>query len=64
MFLYADGGIQWANSALVGINAGDGINSVTIPGSQTPDIVAISQNSNVGIPGIWFFKVSGGNVCI
>ena len=64
IFLYADGEIQWANNALVGINAGDGINSVTIPGSQTPNIVAITRNSNVGIPGIWLFEVSGGNACI
>ena len=77
MFLYADGMIQWTTGddsggfnglggteALAGINAGDGINSVTIPGSLTPDIINIAQTSNVGIPGIWMFKVGEGNVYI
>ena len=70
MFLYADGRIQWTTGdtsngidglggteALAGINAGDGVNSITIPGSLTPDIINITQTSNVGIPGVWMFKV-------
>ena len=62
MFLYADGEIQWQNGALAGINAGDGVNSVTIPGSLTPSIINIAQTSNVGIPGVWMFQVDRGNV--
>ena len=62
MFLYADGEIQWENGALAGINAGDGINSVTIPGSLTPSIINIAQTSNVGIPGVWMFQVDRGNL--
>ena len=62
MFLYADGKIQWENGALAGINAVDGVNYVTIPGSLTPSIINITQTSNVGIPGVWMFKVDGGNV--
>ena len=62
IFLYADGEIQWDNNALAGINAGDGVNSVTIPGSQTPNITAITQTSNVGIPGIWMFEVDTGGM--
>ena len=61
MFLYADGKIQWENFALAGINAGDGVNSVTIPGSLTPSIINITQTSNVGIPGVWMFQVDRGN---
>ena len=70
MFLYADGRIQWTTGdlsggvdglngteALAGINAGDGVNFVTIPGSLTSRILTVSQTSNVGIPGIWMFKV-------
>ena len=78
IFLYADGGIQWTTGddsdgvgglgeteALAGINVGDGINSITIPGSLTPSIINISKTSNVGIPGIWMFEVHGGNcICI
>ena len=70
MFLYPKGRIQWTTGdssggkyglggteALAGINAGDGISSITIPGSLTPSIVNIAENSNVGIPGVWMFKV-------
>ena len=70
MFLYADGRIQWTTGdanggsnglggieAVAGINAGDGFKSVTIPGSRTPSIITISRTSNVGIPGVWMFKV-------
>ena len=48
------------NEALAGINAGDSVNSITIPGSQTPSIINIAQTSNVGIPGVWIFKVDSG----
>ena len=75
IFLYADKRIQWTTGdasdgsdglggteALAGINAGDGINSVTIPGSLTPSIINITQTSNVDIPGIWMFKVNEGDL--
>ena len=74
MFLYADGEIQWTTGAdsggfgglggteaLAGINVGDGVNHATIPGSLTPSIINITGTSNVGIPGVWMFKVSEGN---
>ena len=70
MFLYACDGIQWTtddhsggvnglggNEALAGINAGDGINSITINGSLTPEIINIDKTSNVGSPGIWMFQI-------
>ena len=73
IFLYPDKRIQWTTGdasggtdglggteALAGINAGDGINYITIPGSLTPSIINITQTSNVGIPGIWMFKVNEG----
>ena len=71
IFLYAD--LQWTTGdssggfyglgrteALVGYNAGDGINSYTIPGSLTFNITNIARTSNVGIPGTWIFKVGQG----
>ena len=74
ILLYADGEIQWTTGdvsggsdglggteALAGINAGDGVNHITIPGSLTSSIINIAQTSNVGIPGIWMFKVGEGN---
>ena len=73
IFLYPDKRIQWTTGdasggtdglggteAVAGINAGDGINYITIPGSLTPSIINITQTSNVGIPGIWMFKVNEG----
>ena len=62
MFLYAD--IQWTGfnaGALAGIDAGDGFNHVTIPGSQTSNILNIEETSNIGVPGVWMFKVGEGN---
>ena len=77
IFLYADEGIQWTTSvdsgvfrglggtrALAGINAGDGENFVTIPGSLTPKIINITQTSNVGNPGVWIFRVDHGTKCM
>ena len=71
MFLYAD--LQWTTGdnsfgtdglggikALAGFNAGDHINSYTIPGSRTSNITYITRASNVGIPGTWIFKVGQG----
>ena len=75
IFLYAHERIQWTtgdssngfnglggNEAVAGINAGDGINFFTIPGSLTPDIINIDETSNVGMPGIWMFQVGEGTV--
>ena len=71
IFLYAD--LQWTTGdnsggydglggteALAGYNAGDGINSYTIPGSLTSNITNIARTSNVGIPGTWIFKAGQG----
>ena len=75
IFLYADGRIQWTTGdssggsrglggteALAGINAGDGENFETIPGSRTTSIKNIYKTSNVGVPGIWIFKVDAGKL--
>ena len=71
--MYADGRMQWTTGdssgghnglggteALAGINAGDNITYVTVPGSQTADIINITRTSNVGIPGVWMFQVGRG----
>ena len=59
MFIYGD--IQWNNGgALAGINAGDGVNHITIPGSLTPSIVDIEETSNADIPGVWIFNFEEG----
>ena len=43
--------------AQVGFNAGDGIRYANVPGSQTSDIINIDTTSNVGIAGVWIFRV-------
>ena len=58
LFLYGD--IQWGDRALIGFNAGrDQIGSYILPSSLTPDVVNVNQQSNVGIPGIFLFRVDG-----
>ena len=59
IFLYDDDGIEWG-TGLAGINAGDGVNFITIPESRTVNIRNIDQTSNVGIPGVWIFQVDRG----
>ena len=70
VFLYADGLIQWTTGdasggrnglggteAQGGFNAGDGVRFFSINDSQTPAIVNIETTSNVGVPGLWMFRV-------
>ena len=77
IFLYADGEIQWTTGdasdginglggipAQVGFDAGDGIRHATIPGSRTDAIINITQTSNVGIPGVWIFRIDGQEVVL
>ena len=77
LFLYPDKRIEWTTGdsqggtnglggtpALAGINTGNGVDSVTLPGSLTPSIINITQTTNVGIPGMWMFKVNEGNYVI
>lgn len=56
IFIYDDDGIEWG-TGLAGINVGNGITSSTIPGSLTLNVLNIDQTSNIGIPGVWVFKV-------
>ena len=58
IFEYAD--IRWTTRDLAGVNAGDSVNHITIPGSLTPSILDIEDTSNVDVPGRWIFKVGEG----
>ena len=75
-FLYNDGGIQWTtgddsggvnglggNEAVAGICDGSFFRRsryILIPTSGSPNILNIDKTSNVGIPGVWMFKVGTG----
>ena len=75
IYLYADGHIQWTasvdqggfngfggNAALAGYNAGDGLVSFTVPGSQTDNILNIVSLSNVDVPGMLVFRLDEDDV--
>ena len=48
------------DEAVAGVSAGDGVNFETIPGSLTPSIINIDNTSNIGVPGVWIFKIGTG----
>ena len=71
IYLYADGEIQWTtgdadggvnglggNPAQVGFNRGDGTDFGVIPISGTADVINIASTSNVGVDGVYIFKIS------
>ena len=70
--MYAEGLIQWTSSddtggfnglggdtARVGYTSRDDLNYFTVSESGTDAIINITQTSNVNIPGIWMFHISG-----
>ncbi|XP_042295752.1 alpha-tectorin-like [Sceloporus undulatus] len=46
------------SEAQAGFNTGDDKNYFSIPGSRRPEIINITQTSNVHKPGIWIFQVN------
>ena len=57
MFLYED--IQWASLiTTIGFNAGDRSQSITLPEFLTTEgILNLENTTNVGIPGVYIFRV-------
>ena len=53
-FTYTD--IQWGE-ATIGFDAGDGMRGFTLPGSLTTDIQDVEDGSNVGVEGVYAFRV-------
>jgi len=45
---------------VAGVNAGDGTNFITIPGSLSLGVLKLNETSNVGDPGVWIFEVDTG----
>lgn len=77
MFLYVDGEIQWTTGdasggtaglggipAQAGLNAGNGVNYYSLPGSQTPNVINVANSTNAAVPGLWVFKVDSNSVVI
>ena len=53
-FIYTD--IQWGE-ATIGFDAGDSMRSFTLPGSRTAATRDIERTSNVGVAGVYAFRV-------
>ena len=53
-FIYSD--IQWGDG-VIGFNAGDGVRSYTLPGSGSPAARNIEDDSNVGVKGVYAYRV-------
>ena len=60
-FLYGNGAIDSVrlSTAQVGLNAGNGIDFVSVDGSLTSSIFNIDGDSNVGCPGVFVYQVNG-----
>ena len=58
MFLYSD--ITWSRRALVGYTTADRKHVYEHPWSLTDDIIKITNDSNVGIPGEFIFHLGEG----
>ena len=53
-FIYGD--IQWAG-ANIGFSAGDGSRSFMVPGALTNQVLKIDERSNVGVTGVYIYRV-------
>ena len=54
-FIYHD--IQWGVDANIGFNAGDGMRSFMLPGALTNQVLNIDGGSNVGMTGVYIYRV-------
>ena len=54
-FLYHD--IQWGDGANIGFNAGDGTRFFMDPGALTNQVLNIDEGSNVGVTGVYIYRV-------
>ena len=53
-FIYAD--VQWGEGG-IGFNAGDGVRFFELPGSRTPEAREVEESSNVGVEGVYAYRV-------
>ena len=63
-FLYDD--IQWTESQTgfshAGIDGGDGVRFVNLPGSSSHEIRNLVTTSNVGVNGMWMYRVDSSDI--
>ena len=51
--------IRSGNGAQIGFNAGNGMDSFTLPGAFTSQTLNMDERSNVGVPGVFIYRVDG-----
>ena len=54
-FIYHD--IQWGDGANIGFSAGDSTTSFMVPGALTNQVLNIDEESNVGVTGLYIYRV-------
>ena len=54
-FIYGD--IQWGAGANIGFSAGDGTRFFMVPGALTNQTLNIDEGSNVGVTGVYIYRV-------
>ena len=54
LFIYTD--VQWGEGG-IGFNAGDGVRFYELPGSRTPEAREVEDSSNVGVEGVYAYRV-------
>ena len=54
-FIYHD--IQWGDGANIGFDAGDRIRFFMVPGALTNQVLNIDEGSNVGVTGLYIYRV-------
>ena len=54
-FIYGD--IQWGGQANIGFDAGDSITSFMVPSALTNLTLDIDEGSNVGVTGLYMYRV-------
>ena len=60
-FIYAD--VQWGEGG-IGFNAGDGVRFFELPGSRTPEAREVEESSNVGVEGVYAYRVDLQNIIL
>ena len=60
-FTYVD--ITWGEGG-IGFNAGDGVRFYELPDSRTPEAREVEESSNVGVEGVYAYRVDLQNIIL
>lgn len=59
-FIYDD--IEWSESSNIGFRNADGSQIFMVPGALTPSAIDIEETSNVGVEGLYLYRVDGDTI--